>query len=97
LIAQQEQEFQLVPAHVPQQVLVQELVQEQALESVSQLAQVLESVPAQELQLVLAQARHPHHQPLQSRFQRQRSHLLQHEFLSAFLQLVKALQYQLCL
>jgi hypothetical protein len=38
LIAQQEQELQLVPAHVPQQVLVQE----QALESVSQLAQVLE-------------------------------------------------------
>jgi hypothetical protein len=99
LIAQQEQEFQLVPAHVPQQVLVQEqvLVQAQELESVSQLAQVLESEPVQELQLVLAQARHPHHQPLQSRFQRQPSHLLQHEFLSAFLQLVKALQYQLCL
>jgi hypothetical protein len=107
LIAQQEQELQLVPAQVPQQVQEQVLVQEQALESVSQLAQeqvsVLHlaqeqvSVPAQELQLVLAQARHPHHQPLQSRFQQQRSRLLQHEFLSAFLQLVKALQYQLCL
>jgi hypothetical protein len=101
LIAQQEQELQLVPAQVPQQVqeqvLVQVLVQEQALESVSQLAQEQVSVPAQELQLVLAQARHPHHQPLQSRFQQQRSRLLQHEFLSAFLQLVKALQYQLCL
>jgi hypothetical protein len=95
LIAQQEQELQLVPAQVPQQVQEQVLVQEQALESVSQLAQ--EQVPAQELQLVLAQARHPHHQPLQSRFQQQRSRLLQHEFLSAFLQLVKALQYQLCL
>jgi hypothetical protein len=97
LIAQQEQELQLVPAQVPQQVQEQVLVQEQALESVSHLAQEQVSVPAQELQLVLAQARHPHHQPLQSRFQQQRSRLLQHEFLSAFLQLVKALQYQLCL
>jgi hypothetical protein len=97
LIAQQEQELQLVPAQVPQQVQEQVLVQEQALESVSQLAQEQVPVPAQELQLVLAQARHPHHQPLQSRFQQQRSRLLQHEFLSAFLQLVKALQYQLCL
>jgi hypothetical protein len=97
LIAQQEQELQLVPAQVPQQVQEQVLVQEQALESVSQLAQEQVSVPAQELQLVLAQARHSHHQPLQSRFQQQRSRLLQHEFLSAFLQLVKALQYQLCL
>jgi hypothetical protein len=93
LIAQQEQELQLVPAQLPQQVLVQE----QALESVSQLAQVLESVPAQELQLVLESALHLLHQPLQSLFQRQPSHLLQREFLSAFLQLVKALPYQLCL
>jgi hypothetical protein len=97
LIAQQEQELQLVPAQVPQQVQEQVLVQEQALESVSQLAQEQVSVPAQELQLVLAQARHPHHQPLQSRCQLQRSRLLQREFRSAFLQLAKALQYQLCL
>jgi hypothetical protein len=91
LIAQQEQELQLVPAQLPQQVLVQEQVQ--ALES--QLAQVLESVPAQVSQPV--QVQHPLHQPPQSRCQLQRSRLLQHEFLSAFLQLVKALQYQLCL
>jgi hypothetical protein len=93
LIAQQEQEFQLVPAHVPQQVLVQEqvLVQAQELESVSQLVQVLES------QLALESALHLLHQPLQSPFQRQPSHLLQREFLSAFLQLARVLQYQLCL
>jgi hypothetical protein len=99
LIAQQEQEFQLVPAHVPQQVLVQEqvLVQAQELESVSQLAQVLESEPVQESQLALESALHLLHQPLQSLFQRQPSHLLQREFLSAFLQLAKVLQYQLCL
>jgi hypothetical protein len=95
LIAQQEQELQLVPAHVPQQVLVQELVQEQALESVSQLAQVLESVPAQVSQPV--QVQHPLHQPPQSRCQLQRSRLLQHEFLSIHQQLAKALPYQLCL
>jgi hypothetical protein len=97
LIAQQEQELQLVPAQVPQQVLAQELVQEQALESVSQLAQVLESEPVQESQLALESALHLLHQPLQSLFQRQPSHLLQREFLSAFLQLAKVLQYQLCL
>jgi hypothetical protein len=95
LIAQQEQELQLVPAHVPQQVLVQELVQAQELES--QLAQVLESEPVQESQLALESALHLLHQPLQSLFQRQPSHLLQREFLSAFLQLAKVLQYQLCL
>jgi hypothetical protein len=95
LIAQQEQEFQLVPAHVPQQVLVQVLVQAQELES--QLAQVLESEPVQESQLALESALHLLHQPLQSLFQRQPSHLLQREFLSAFLQLAKVLQYQLCL
>jgi hypothetical protein len=93
LIAQQEQELQLVPQQVLVQVQVQ--VQAQELESVSQLAQVLESVPAQVSQPV--QVQHPLHQPLQSLFQRQPSHLLQREFLSAFLQLVKALQYQLCL
>jgi hypothetical protein len=55
LIAQQEQEFQLVPAHVPQQVqalalvLVQELVPQ--LEQELQLAQVLESESVQESQL----------------------------------------------
>jgi hypothetical protein len=37
LIAQQEQEFQLVPAHVPQQVLVQEQVLVQQLLLVQQL------------------------------------------------------------
>jgi phosphoribosylaminoimidazole carboxylase (NCAIR synthetase) len=99
LIAQQEQELQLVPAHVPQQVLVQELVQEQALESVSQLAQVLESEPAQVSQpvLVQVQVQHPLHQPPRSRCQLQRSRLLQHEFLSIHQQLAKALPYQLCL
>ena len=75
--------------------LVQELQQELALVRVQQ--QVLELAPAlvQELQLVLV--RHLPHQPLQSQFQQQRSHLLQHEFLSILQQLVKALQYQLCL
>jgi hypothetical protein len=91
LIAQQEQELQLVPAQLPQQVLVQE--QAQALES--QLAQVLESVPAQVSQPV--QVQHPLHQPPQSRCQLQRSRLLQHEFLSTHQQLAKALPYQLCL
>ena len=90
-----------MPAQVPQQVqalalvLVQELVPQ--LEQELQLAQVLESEPVQESQLVQAQVQHPLHQPPQSPFQRQRSHLLQHEFLSAFLQLAKVLQYQLCL
>jgi hypothetical protein len=97
LIAQQEQELQLVPAQVPQQVLVQEQVLVQAQELESQLAQVLESEPVQESQLALESALHLLHQPLQSLFQRQPSHLLQREFLSAFLQLAKVLQYQLCL
>jgi hypothetical protein len=97
LIAQQEQELQLVPAQVPQQVQEQVLVQEQALESVSQLAQEQVSVPAQVSQPVLVQVQHPLHQPPQSRCQLQRSRLLQHEFLSTHQQLAKALPYQLCL
>ena len=59
--------------------------------------QVLESALVQELQLVRVLVRHLPHQPLQLQFQQQRSHLLQHEFLSILQQLVKALQYQLCL
>jgi hypothetical protein len=71
------------------------LVQEQAQALESQLAQVLESVPAQVSQPV--QVQHPLHQQPLSRFQLQLSHLLQREFRSAFLQLAKALPYQLCL
>jgi hypothetical protein len=80
-------ELQLVQARL----LV--LVQEQELQQVQVLEQVLEQL------LVLASelVQHPPHQPLQSLFQRQRSRLLQHEFLSALRQLAKALQYQLCL
>jgi hypothetical protein len=93
LIAQLEQELQPEQAQESQLALAQELAQESQL--VLQLVQVLESVPAQVSQPVRVQ--HPLHQPLQSLFQRQPSHLLQREFLSAFLQLAKVLQYQLCL
>jgi hypothetical protein len=71
------------------------LVQEQAQALESQLAQVLESVPAQVSQPV--QVQHPLHQQPLSRFQQQRSRLLQHEFLSTLQQLAKVLLYQLCL
>jgi hypothetical protein len=89
--------------------LIAQLVLVQELEQVLQLVQVLELAPVlvlvlvpqpvqvQELQLVRALVRHLPHQQLQSRFQQQRSHLLQHEFLSALQQLATALQYQLCL
>jgi hypothetical protein len=76
-------ELQLVQARL----LV--LVQEQELQQVQVLEQLL--VLASEL------VQHPPHQPLQSLFQRQRSRLLQHEFLSILRQLAKALQCQLCL
>jgi hypothetical protein len=95
LIAQLEQVQELQPVQVLESVPAQEPQLEQAL--VLQLAQVLESGPVQESQLALVQAQHPLHQPPQSLFQPQRSHLLQHEFLSTFLQLAKVLQYQLCL
>jgi hypothetical protein len=86
-------------------VLVQQLVQArllvQELQQVQVLVQELQQVQVQVLvQLpVLAShlVQHPPHQPLQSLFQRQRSRLLQHEFLSILRQLAKALQYQLCL
>jgi hypothetical protein len=84
-------------------VLVQQLVQARLLVQELQQVQVL----VQELQQVLVQVQlpvlashlvqHPPHQQLQSLFQRQRSRLLQHEFLSILRQLAKALQYQLCL
>jgi hypothetical protein len=86
---------------------VQLLVREQELGLELQLVQARPLVLVQELQqaqvleqlLVLASelVQHPPHQPLQSLFQRQRSRLLQHEFLSTLRQLAKALQYQLCL
>ena len=98
-IAQLVQE--LVPAS--QLVLVQELAlvlqpvqePERALQLVREL--VLQPVQEQELQLVRALLQHLPHQQLQSPFQLQRFRLLQREFLSIRLQLVKALQYQLCL
>ena len=89
------------------QVRVQLLVREQELGLELQLAQALVlvlvlvqvQVQVQLLVLVLASelVQHPPHQPLQSLFQRQRSRLLQHEFLSTLRRLAKALQYQLCL
>ena len=105
MIAQLVQVQELQPEQVQESAQVQEPQLEQAL--VLQLAQVLVLQPAQaqelvlaqaqESQLALVQAQHPLHQPPQSLFQPQRSHLLQHEFLSTFLQLAKVLQYQLCL
>jgi hypothetical protein len=100
-------------AQVQEQLLVREqelaqvqlLVREQELGLELQLVQarllvlVLELQQVQVQLLVLASelVQHPPHQPLQSLFQRQRSRLLQHEFLSTLRQLAKALQYQLCL
>jgi hypothetical protein len=74
-------ELQLVQARLL--VLVQELQQAQVLEQLLVLASEL--------------VQHPPHQQLQSLFQRQRSRLLLHEFLSTLRQLAKVLQYQLCL
>ena len=90
---EQVQELELKLVRAQEWVLVLQLEQAPAL----QPEQVLESALVQELQLERALVWHLPHQPLQSRFQLQRSHLLQHEFLSILQQLVKALQYQLCL
>jgi len=104
LIAQLVQELALVLQPVQEQVSVLEPqpVQVQELRLARELAQVQVPQLVQELEreqlLVLAseQVPHPPHQQLQSRFQRQRSHLLQHEFLLILQQLVKVLRYQLC-
>jgi hypothetical protein len=83
-------------AQVQEQLLVRG--QELGLELELQLAQaqVLESVQVQELQLVRELVQHLPHQQLQSRFQPQRSRLLQLESLSTLQQLAKVLQCQLC-
>jgi hypothetical protein len=86
---------QLVRVQVQEQLLVRE--QELGLVLELQLVQALVQVLEQLLVLASELVQHPPHQPLQSLFQRQRSRLLQHEFLSALRQLAKALQYQLCL
>jgi homoserine acetyltransferase len=95
LIALLAQELQQVRAleQAQEQVLGLQPVQEQvsALELELQPEQVLES------QRVLVLVQYLHHQQLQSRFQQQRSRLLQHEFLSTLQQLAKVLLYQLCL
>jgi hypothetical protein len=87
----------LVQQLVQARLLVQELQQVQVL--VQELQQVQVQVLVQVQLPVLAShlVQHPPHQQLQSLFQRQRSRLLQHEFLSILRQLAKALQYQLCL
>ena len=79
------------------QVQVQEQLMVRGQELGPQLAQALVLVQVQLLVLASELVQHPPHQPLQSLFQRQRSRLLQHEFLSILRQLAKALQYQLCL
>ena len=80
-------------------LLVQLLVREQELGLEQLLGLGLEQALEQARLLVLASelVQHPPHQQLQSLFQRQRSRLLQHEFLSTLRQLAKVLQYQLCL
>jgi hypothetical protein len=83
LVREQELGLELQLVQARPLVLVQELQQAQVLEQLLVLASEL--------------VQHPPHQPLQSLFQRQRSRLLQHEFLSTLRQLAKALQYQLCL
>jgi hypothetical protein len=92
---------QLALVPVLQQELALVRVQQRVLELVLQLVRELVPQPVQvqeqELQLVRALVRHLPHQQLQSRFQPQRSRLLQHESLSALQQLATALQYQLCL
>ena len=90
---------QLVRVQVQLLVRQQELGREQelGLELEPQLAQALVLVQEQLLVLASELVQHPPHQPLQSLFQRQRSRLLQHEFLSTLRQLAKVLQYQLCL
>jgi hypothetical protein len=93
LIAQLVRELQQVQvqAQARELALVLQPEQERALQLVPQPEQV------QELRLVRELVPHLHHQQLQSRFQLQRSRLLQHEFLSTLQQLAKALLYQLCL
>ena len=86
-------QLELALVLVPQPVQVQELQLAQALVLVQVQVQVQEQLLVKASELV----QHPPHQPLQSLFQRQRSRLLQHEFLSTLRQLAKALQYQLCL
>jgi acyl transferase domain-containing protein len=86
-----------------QQVQVQELAlvlqpeQELVPQPERELVRELQQVQVQQLRLVRALVQHLPHQQLQSPFQLQRFRLLQREFLSIRLQLVKALQYQLCL
>ena len=99
MIAQLERE--LAQARLLVQAQVQLLVREQELGLELQLVQARLLVLVQELQQAQVQllelVQHPPHQQLQSLFQRQRSRLLQHEFLSTLRQLAKVLQYQLCL
>ena len=83
-----QQELALVLEPQPVQVQVQEL------QLVREL--VPQPVQVQELQLVRELVQHLPHQQLQSRFQLQRSRLLQLESLSTLQQLAKVLQYQLC-
>ena len=88
---------QLALVRVQQQVL--ELALVRVRQRVLELAPVLvpQPVQVQELQLVRELVQHLPHQQLQSRFQLQRSRLLQLESLSTLQQLAKVLQYQLCL
>jgi hypothetical protein len=89
--------LELVPASQLVRVLERELVRELALVLQPEQERALQPEQVQELQLVRELVRHLHHQQLQSRFQQQRSRLLQHEFLSTLQQLAKVLLYQLCL
>ena len=89
--------LELVPASQLVRVLERELVRELALVLQPEQERALQPEQVQELQLVRALVQHLHHQQQQSRFQLQRSRLLQHEFLSTLQQLAKVLRYQLCL
>ena len=99
MIAQLERELAQARLLVQAQAQVQLLVREQELGLEQLLGLGLEQALEQARLLVLASelVQHPPHQQLQSLFQRQRSRLLQHEFLSTLRQLAKALQCQLCL
>jgi hypothetical protein len=93
--------LELVPAsqlvRVLERELVRELVRELALVLQPEQERALQPEQVQELRLVRELVQHLPHQQLQSRFQQQRSRLLQHEFLSTLQQLAKVLRYQLCL
>jgi hypothetical protein len=93
--------LELVPASQLVRVLERELVRELALVLQPEQERALQPEQVRELALVLQLVRelvqHLPHQQLQSRFQQQRSRLLQHEFLSTLQQLAKVLRYQLCL